>query len=241
MSETRLGVETYLWDTDAETTEYNQDCSQYQLAVKVGLFGVLLSIATTVTWEFIWFVYYESDYSGVLLLSQALGLLNPMAFTGSLLRSIGFVGVFALKRSKIGIIFPLIVFTSQFSWVFFLHFGEFFGIHFTEILYGYNITLSILLAIISCLALLTIRRVSANPNFLTFYAFYYIAMIGLSYLLSSLSSFLRWDMSGLSYFISRIPTLVLSFVSAILVIVFFTLESRMGCVDPTDGIHSLDY
>ena len=103
-----------MFDNVVEETDYIKDCSKYQLAVKLGLFGILLSLIATIAWEVFWFIYYEMGDIHIVSIAQAAVILNPIAFTGSLFTSVGFVGVFAMKRSRLGIIFPLLIFTSQY-------------------------------------------------------------------------------------------------------------------------------
>ena len=217
----------------AEKDEYIQDCSLCHLAVKVGFFGVLLSIVTRAAWEIVLFTLSESSTPLYISMPQASRLFSPINLVGSLLVSIGFVGVFSMKGSKIGIVFPILVIFSRYNSIIFLQLTAFFGISSYELSSVYLVLVNAIFAMTSCLALLTIRRVSANPDFLTFYAFYYILLPVLTYALPFIFPGSVSLINGVSQL--YISSLVLYFVSKILVIVFFALEDKMGCIDPFEN------
>ncbi|MHA2146162.1 MAG: hypothetical protein ACXAB0_11980 [Candidatus Thorarchaeota archaeon] len=103
-----------MWEEIPEEPEYIQVCDSYQLAAMLGIIGVIIGIALTFLNEAIWFNYYENPEFDLEMLSILFNMLNPIGFVGGILVSVGFVGVFAMKKSTVGILFPLIFLASLF-------------------------------------------------------------------------------------------------------------------------------
>jgi hypothetical protein len=226
------GVEVNLWEEIPEEPEYIQVCDSYQLAAMLGIIGVIIGIALTFLNEAIWFNYYENPEFDLEMLSILFNMLNPIGFVGGILVSVGFVGVFAMKKSTVGILFPLIFLASLF--ISRILFWISISISIDSYLFIINNVqpiLSFVFAIIGGLALLSIRKTSANTNFLyTFAALYmfggvliwaiYLLFYGVSIPIEG----------GLSRLVAILPNLVLGLTISCMTVIFFTLERRLGCI-----------
>lgn len=221
-----------MWEQDIEKNEYIYDCEPLQLAVKVGITGVLIGLVIVIIYRsLIIILSLEPSYN--LVLTSQLGVLNQIGFACSIFASLGYVGVFSMKNSKLGIVFPLMTIISYNGFIIYLNILFQTGMYTSEIHIFSSSILNYGLAIISGLVLFTLRKVSANPRFLYIFAMFTITRLFLSdtiwlliwYLLVS---FPLYDDFG--HLISTLYYLIFSLVSSLLVIKFFILESRNGCI-----------
>lgn len=213
-----------------EITEYIQDCEPYKLAVRIGILGVIISIVANLIYESVMMIYIETMYVTGQQLAYLLSIPNGLYFVGGILGSVGFVGVFSMKRSILGLVFPLkfiasLLVTSGIFWIYLSG-----GISIL-ILNNIQTAIGYLFAFVGGLVLLTIWRKSVNSYFLISYAFLYMFGSSLSYILNLLlfgSSFPIT--SGFDYLIASLPSLVLGSLVSLMNIIFFYLEGRAGCI-----------
>lgn len=202
--------------------------------MKVGIIGVLIGIVFTLLYRVVWFGYFESSSYDTTLLVYQLGLLNHFSFIGIVFTSVGYVGIFSMKNSKIGIVFPLIAIISHWGFLVYLNFLFQNGLYTLEIHHLSSDILYFVMAIIGGLALLTLRGVSANPQFLYIFVIFSILDKYLAALLSIvldnlLAPFLIGG--GLGNLIYYLPYLSINLLMALLIVKFFLLESKQGCIE----------
>ena len=212
-----------------EIIDYSPDCETYWLAVKIGILGAFILIATTIITESILVVYHEVVVYNVYIFMNLFTIRGALNLVGGVLDSVGFVGVFLMKKSRLGLVFPLKFFASMFvssTFFWFYVFGgpPFFLFNNIRTAFGY------VFAFIGGLALLTILQKSANSAFLIVYAFFYMFGGLISYLVFQLVFGGSFPItSGFDYFISILPTLVVGLVVSSMNVIFFYLEGRAGC------------
>lgn len=152
-------------------------------------------------------------------------------FVFSILTGIGFVAIFAMKRSNLGLVFPLFTIISFVVYWAITRVNIVLHIYENTLASNVSNSLSLLFAIIAGLILLTIRERSANRSFLVGYAIYRMVWPFISFGIPA-SIFLipfYWSLQALGY------------ISYILVLIFFTFENRMGCINSEEqaGYHPL--
>ncbi len=217
-------------------TEYIQDCEPYWLAVRIGIFGVIITIIADFIYESLLIFYIDSTYISVQQLAYLLSIPNGLHFIGGIMGSVGFVGVFSMKRSLLGLVFPLkfiagLLITSGIFWIYLSG-----GITYL-ILNNIQTAIGYVFAFVGGLVLLTIWRKSVNTYFLISYALLYMFGGLLSYFVFQLlfGSSLPIN-SGFDHLIGSLPSLVLGLIVSLMNIIFFYLEGRAGCI-ALDEIH----
>ena len=214
-----------------ERTESTKEhCETLLVASKLGILGAILLVITQFGFTFMIMINTETSYS--LTLDITINYLNALYFVSSIFLSVGFVAVFSMKGSKLGIIFPLMVIlyrlmTNLYLWIaYFLDLYSFSFHSMASIVAGY------VMPIIGGLLLLTLRDRSVNKEFLTFFAIFYLTGAFLEdavwYALFQGPIQIQ---TGLEYLITSIPSLMFAFAYGILRIVFFTIEGRQGCIE----------
>jgi hypothetical protein len=198
-----------------ETTTSTRECESLHLAVKIGIGGVLGSLSLNVI-------------SGLLFLEDPLGRsmffisLHRISFSFTLLASAGFMAVFLMKQSKWGVVYPL----KSLAYPYILQIVTItIGTLSAE---AWRISFQILgftSAAISVLLLLSIRRVSANPSFLVFYAVYPLVLDFILMLLGPTPV----TVASTLFYMAR------SIIAASLTVIFLVVESKQGCIHQYDS------
>ena len=223
-----------MWNETSEKQEYIYDCDSLQLAVKVGIIGVLVGLAIVVITQVLLLTFFASSSYDRVLLSYELGILREFGFVGSILISLGYVGVFSMKNRNLGIVFPLIAIIFHCGFLVYLNILFQTGMYSSDIHIFSSYILTYVLAIISGLVLLTLRNVSANSRFLYSFAVFTIARQFLSDAIWIVISLLPLQIpinGGFVYLNPLLSSLIISLVSSVLVITFFLLESKNGCIE----------
>ena len=224
--EIRIGEISKLLDEHIDT-EDSRDQSALRLAIMVGMIGIVFTVVLSFVTELIWFLHLESDAHTTHEISYQLAALRPFYFASSIFTSVGFVSVFAMKKSNLGIIFPLMVYTSFFGYPLFLRAVFEAGLGSSELFIGSSYVLGFSLTVLGGILLLTLRRVSKNPLFLTGFAVIYMAELLIAYLVFMLAFGGPVQItSGLDHVIASLPDFTLSLILSILTIVFFMIESK---------------
>jgi hypothetical protein len=221
--------EAYLFEESFEGFKSDGDCSSYQLAVGIGLVGVVIQLVL----YFIGVGLYMNLIDDLLSI-QEWSILNYALsggrFISSLMVALGFVGLFGMKGSKLGIVFPLdSIFTYYGFWQLQIVLYQL-GISSTELQIGYTRVIGALFAVICGLILLTIRNKSVKPLFMVFFAIFYMIQGTLSglvfYLIFGYSVPIE---TGLEYLITQTPGIAFFVLTACFTIVLFWVEKRAGC------------
>lgn len=221
-----------LWEEETRNSEYIYDCEPYQLAVKLGIIGILLQIVLTITNRAAWFFYVlGSEHNSELFLYQT-GLMNLFSFVGMIFISVGFVGIFLMKKSNLGIIFPILAVGYHFAYNFYLLLVYQFGIFSFDYYILISPVILLALALLKGLALLTIRNVSANRNLLYFYVAF---SIGSSFLTNILAEVIRSALTPIDEVLASVMYLltysIMSILASVLLLVLFLQERKQGCTD----------
>ncbi len=174
----------------------------------------------------------SAELSHILSIYTAWNIVNATGFFYAIFVSVGFVAIFAMKGSKLGIVYPLMVILSRLWSYYYIRLSFDLGIYSAEFYSQSIITLGYGIAIIGGLALLAIRNKSTNRGFLIIFAIFYIVR-------NILSSTIWLAIfggpvpihTGFDVLITSLPNLLIGISFAILVIVFFIIESRKGCIE----------
>jgi uncharacterized membrane protein len=218
-----------LWEDDTSKTEFIYDCDSLKLAAKVGVIGIILLIVEgfMYTAAIMYYTEMPGDAQFYILLND----IFAFNFISLILAGVGFVGVFSMKQSKLGIFFPLIVIISRCVVNLYLRISFELGIYSSELhpfivtILGYTST------IIGGLLILSLRRKSENSQFVSIFA--------VIYLLQNVLNYVVWQIifggpvqinSGFDYLIASLPTLATGIAVSVLTMIFFVLESRQGCI-----------
>jgi len=223
-----------LWEDDTGKNEY--DCDSLQLAVKVGIIALILGYIHRLIMD-IWVIsfYYTPGPHDMIQLSYQLGFGNFLYFPWAILASLGYVGVFAMKRSNLGVVYPLLILTNIVVSAIVIRVILELGLESSNTYYMFHLSSSYVILIIGALLLLSIRNKTKNVHLL-----YLIVILRLTGgLLLSLVGMIIAGISvpttdDLGFLITSIPRLILNFVSVGLLITFFTRESRVGCLEDED-------
>jgi len=220
-----------LWN---ETPENNSvDCDSLQLAVKVAFIGILFGVTWDITYLVLRIIYLGGsspiDFTSFNFL---ITILSNIGFIGSIFVSVGFVAIFSMKRSKLGIMYPLMVLIPFLGQRLYLILAFTFGIYNGELHSSATIVIGYVITIIGGLLLLSIRRKSANSQFLTIFAVFYLVRI----ILTDAIWYIIFGgpvpvNTGFDILITSIPYQVTFFVMTALIVIFFVLESRQGCIE----------
>jgi len=204
------------------------DCELLQTAVKIGILGVILQAIWIVAYTFLRMLYI--DLSHDLIVNMAMNAVGAIGIFHAFFVSVGFVAIFAMKGSKLGIVFPLMIAFNRLWIYYYARLSYVLGIYSFDF-YIQSITVQgYVISIIGGLALLTIYNRSAQRNFLIIFAIFYI--------FRDLLSSAIWQLifggpvpinSGFDVLITSIPNLAVAIAFAILTIVFFIKESKQGC------------
>ncbi|MFX1484081.1 MAG: hypothetical protein ACFFCP_12950 [Promethearchaeota archaeon] len=219
-----------MFEDSIEDEDLIMDCKSYELAVKVGFIGVALGIVITVTWQVAYFLFYESSDNDIELIILASSILSPIGFSGAILGSVGFVGIFLMKQSNKGIIFPIIFISNNVLYWIFIRISILLEIYSFELNSLFSVIVGTSLDIIGGLTLLTIRGKSANSTFLAIYAVFYMIPTLLSYLVYRFVYIPPTATGYLAFFLADLPYLLVGFISSFMMITFFVIERRMGCL-----------
>jgi hypothetical protein len=217
------GVVSNLVGEQTESDYYNSKLETWNLAILVGIFGILISIVNMMINEFLSIQLLVIDFDSYLLVLIAYD--NFLSISWLIPISVGYVGLFAKKNSRLGIIYPFftLILTAgvwtvkgilyQLS----LDYGVI-GIQ-TELLLGYLAT------VIGALLLLTLRNKCKNPYLLYSIVILEISMVFLVVIgyLFPVGSTVPVE-SALQIFISHLPRLSISVLTYLLTIVFFLQE-----------------
>ncbi|TFH04622.1 MAG: hypothetical protein E4H14_14365, partial [Candidatus Thorarchaeota archaeon] len=100
-----------MWEQDTGKNEYIYDCESLQLAVKVGIFGIIIGYIHGLIVEFYIINFFSSFTStnDLIQFGNTLSLSYFLSFPWIILASLGYVGIFAMKRSDLGVVFPLLI------------------------------------------------------------------------------------------------------------------------------------
>ena len=223
-----------MWEDDTGNNEYIYDCSDYQLAVKVGFIGVLVGIAYAILYRIQLFLFLESSTRDYNLYNLQANLLFQISFIGAIFVSIGYVGIFSMKNSKLGIVFPILVIIPNYVIPVIQMISFRLGVYSFE---WYVLSLNVWFyasAIIGGLVLLTLRRVSVNPQLLYIIVFFSIIsgfLPDVFWMLFNSAMTLPPVSIGLSSLITTLPYLITYLVSSLLLVKFFLIEREQSCID----------
>lgn len=216
-----------MWDETNQTKDV--DCESLQLAVKLGILGVILQVVWILVNIYLQWVSVELSYDVYLdmIKLSAIGIIHAVFV------SVGFVAIFAMKGSRLGIVFPLMVILARLWPYFYVRVSYPLGLYSADFHIQSNVILGIAITIIGGLALLSIRNRSRNRAFFTMFAIFYLVRDFLLYViwliifggLGPVQIF-----TGLDVLITSLPTLLVGFAFTILAIIFFIIESKQGCV-----------
>ncbi|MFW9833199.1 MAG: hypothetical protein ACFFEK_04335 [Candidatus Thorarchaeota archaeon] len=220
-----------MFEESFEVVKSDRACSSYHLAVSIGLVGIVAQLVL----YFIGVGLYMNLIDDLLSM-QEWSILNYVLsggrFISSLMIALGFVGIFGMKGSKLGIVFPLSsIFIYYGFWQFQIVLYQL-GISSTELLIGYNRIVGLLFAVIGGLVLLTIRKKSVKPLFIIFFTIFYMTQgtfsILVFYLILGYSVPIE---TGLEYLITQIPGIAFFVLTACFTMVLFWIEKRAGCTE----------
>jgi hypothetical protein len=216
-----------LWNEDTEKDSV--DCDSLKLATKVGILGVIFAIVLDFIYTYVMIIYVTSTYN--ISFYMIFINLSAFGFVGAVFTSVGFVSIFSMKQYKRGFIFPLIVIFMRLYNFLYLRLSYELGVYSLEF-HTTSIQIAGYLAtIIGGLLLLSIRSKSKNSQYLTIFSIIYI-------LQDFLSDAIWWIIfrgpvqvnTVLDYIITSLPNLLTGFAVSALIIMFFILERRQGCL-----------
>jgi len=218
-----------LWDETSEKSSV--DCDSLQIAAKIGILGVIIAIAWNFIYNFVMMIYVVAPPGDHALIFQLIANLSALSIVNSTFIGVGFVAIFSMKGSKLGIIFPLMTLGYRVWQYLYLRISYELGINSNDIYSALIMILGYAMTIIGGLLLLSIRRKSENTKFVSFFAIFYLMQ-------NVVSNVIWWTIfrgpvpvnSGLDYFISSLLHLTIFVIVSILTIIFFVLESKQGCV-----------
>ena len=217
-----------MWEEENEYIIVN--CSSYELASKVGIFGIIILIA----WNFIYdglillVTQLPSDFSFSFFVTQV----GSLSIVGGIFKSVGFVGIFYMKGKKIGILFPLMYLISRMYYSFYLYFSQEFGILSLNLYVLSTNILGPIFTIIGGLLIYSIRTRSEDPFsvslFASVYTFLGLLDDGFWWLFYGLRFSLLIDPS-LHYLVLQSSNTLIFLIVSLFTIKFFQQESRQGC------------
>ncbi|TFH04045.1 MAG: hypothetical protein E4H14_15565 [Candidatus Thorarchaeota archaeon] len=218
-----------MWGQDTGKNEYIYDCESLQLAVKVGIFGIIIGYIHGLIVEFYRLYYFSSQTWNVAQFTYIINLSNFLSFPWLILTSLGYVGIFALKRSNLGVVFPLLTLTNIVATSIAIRVIFALDLASTDIYYTFSISLSYIILIIGVLLLLSIRNRTENIRLL--YTIVILRLTG-GFLLNVISIIFFGELFSitgvLGYLIINLPRLILNLVTTALLATFFIRESRAG-------------
>ncbi len=173
-------------------SEFIYDRSLQQLAVNIGIFGIICEAIVRILRLLIIINHIVASDTNFNLLLFWLDILGYLSFFFSILISIGYVAIFSLKGSRLGIFFPLS--TILYHFVYELQMYILPGILIQSVLYYIFI-------VIQALILLSIRKKSTNPQFLLVFVIFILITVPISYV--------NWWLLQLTLFIELGLTLIL--------------------------------
>jgi len=201
--------------------------SMQQIAVNVGIFGAICGFITSL-------------FSNAVVAIQAftpslpdssfyiqLDVVNLFSLIFSFLASVGFVGIFSLKGSRLGFFFPL----KTLAGYFLLPIMSILLVDINQNQFSLFLNLlSILqyiLAILGVLVLLSIRKKSCNPRFLLLYIVFILIQTHFWYLLWPVIVGIPILLNGsFLYLLSSFLTVLFSFIGLYLLLTFFSIERK---------------
>lgn len=215
-----------------ETSEIIYDDSLKQLAINIGIFGAIFGFISYLVSTAIMVIQSYNPGPPESSFFAQLGVIGLFSFIFSILASVGYVGIFSLKGSMLGLFFPLSAFASYFlSVILAMAIVSIFQNSITLYLNFQN-ALQYILAILGVLVLLSIRKKCSNPRFLLLYVifiliethFWYViwpVMVGIPILQNS--SFL--------YLLSIFLPVLFSVIDLFLLLTFFSIERKQVFIE----------
>ena len=218
-----------MWENTEAQSEFIYNDSMQQTAINVGIFGVICKLLTSLSLVAVSAVYTDNPYFPTSSYYALLDTISIFSFTFSILASVGFVGIFTLKGSKLGLFFPLMTLVN-----YSLLAGipiSYAGISQVSFELSLIIQYAIFFVptILEVLVIFSIRKKSANPSFLYLYiAFILIQDFFWNAIWSPISEYLLPITSSFGYVLFSFPTILGRLISAYLLLTFFSIERKDG-------------
>lgn len=197
------------------------DNSEQKLACRIGVVGVVILVIYSIVYTVIRVLLWDSSEL-VIIISRISYYTFPFTFTAGIFVVVGFVGVFALNgKGPIGLIFVVTYFTTYYLSFYIPYYFPF------DVLIAYNLYSPFFIGIIYGFTLLTIRERVQNRNLFLALVFLYLA----GHAIASIVFYLIFGSisitvtSQLDTILASLPSLTLSVVRFILLILFFISES----------------
>ncbi|MFW9844875.1 MAG: hypothetical protein ACFFEV_09885 [Candidatus Thorarchaeota archaeon] len=214
----------------SENNDYNYDCGSLQLAVKVGIVGVIIQYISYIVILIIYSNFFDTPEMSIGSLSYQVSFVKFLSISWVLFVSLGYLGIFRMKKNKLAALFPIMALISTAGyWIYRGILWEFVPDS-GQLLTSSETLLVYIILVATCLALLTLRNKTANPKLL--YTLVIIMLVNV-FLISLLQSLLFGYVvvfeNGIEFLIYGLPRLAIRFIISCLISAFFIIESRAGC------------
>lgn len=215
-------------EVTSETQDYIIDCAPLQLAVKVGIVGIIIQFISTLILEVVYFNFFDTPEMSITLFNYQVSLVKFLSISWVLFVSMGYLGIFLMKQNRLAPLFPSLALISTAGyWIYRWYLWEFVPGS-GSLLATSEVILANIVVAITGLALLAIRKETVNTKLLYTLVIVLLTnvfLIGLFGLLGRTTPIY----GGFDYLIADLPRLAIKFVISCLVIAFFVVESRAGC------------